>query len=160
MTALRVEGSVQNPRSFTFADLAELPGQIDDIGTLIPGRQGGGVQLRAVLEAAGFAARATHLTLQATDGKFSASVPLAEIIDRGIIVYRQGESPLPVAQGGPLRFYIADVASCTLADVDACANVKFLGRIQVGMAPGVDTRPTTVQAHEALHAREHQEKLH
>ncbi len=146
MTSLRVEGSVQTPRDFTFSELAGLAGQVPDIGALIPGRQGGGVRLRALLEAVAFDPQATHVTLQATDGHFSASVPLDEVLDRAVVVYRMGEAPLSAEQGGPLRFYIADAAACTRGAIDACANVKFLGTVQVSTGPGVDTRPTTVRA--------------
>ena len=139
---LRVEGEVQTPREFVFAELAALPEQISDVGSLIPGRQGGAVRLRTLLDATGVHPHATHVTLHATDGDFSASVPLAAVRERALIVYRMGEVPLPVEQGGPLRFLIMDAEACGLSEIDTCANVKFLGSIQVTQEPGVDTRPT------------------
>jgi hypothetical protein len=151
MTSLRVEGEVETPREFHFTDMAALPGQIPDISTLIPGREGGGVWLRALLEATRARPQASHITLQATDGNFSASVPLAAVRDRAIVVYRLGEAPLPTAQGGPLRFFITNVEECASGEVDACANVKFLGTIELTVGPGADTRPTSVRQHEALH---------
>jgi DMSO/TMAO reductase YedYZ molybdopterin-dependent catalytic subunit len=105
MTSLRIEGEVHAPRAFRFADLAALPGQVPDIGTLIPGRQGGGVWLCSLLEATRARPQASHITLHATDGDFSASVPLAAVRDRAIVVYRLGDAPLPAAQGGPMRFF-------------------------------------------------------
>jgi 2-dehydropantoate 2-reductase len=151
MTSLRVEGAVETPRVFSFTDLASLPDQVSDIGSLIPGRQGGGVWLRALLEATGVRPQASHLTLHATDGDFSASVPLEAVRDRAIVVYRFGEGPLPAAQGGPMRFFITHIEECARGEVDACANVKFLGTIQLTVGPGVDTRPTSMLDHEALH---------
>jgi hypothetical protein len=151
MTSLRVEGAVETPRVFSFTDLASLPGQVPDIGRLIPGRTGGGVWLRALLEATGARSQASHITLRATDGNFSASVPLEAVRDSAIVAYRCGEEPLPVAQGGPVRFFITQVEACAAGEVDACANVKFLGTIQLTVGPGVDTRPTSVRDHEALH---------
>ena len=141
MTSLRVEGAVDSPRVFSFTDLASLPGQVPDISTVIPGRQGGGVWLRALLEATGIRPQASHLTLHATDGAFSASVPLEAVRDRAIVVYRSGEGALPAAQGGPMRFFITHTEACTVGEVDACANVKFLGTIQLTVGPGADTRP-------------------
>ena len=139
---LRVEGEVRNPRAFHFADLATLPGQITDIGTLVPGRQGGGVWLRALLDATELNERATYLTLHATDGQFSASVPLEAVRDHAVVLYRLGDEPLPVRQGGPLRFLITNVEACGIGEVDTCANVKFLGVIELTAGPGADTRPT------------------
>jgi 2-dehydropantoate 2-reductase len=151
MTSLCVEGAVETPRVFSFADLASLPGQVSDIGRLIPGRTGGGVWLRALLEATGVRPQASHLTLHASDGTFSASVPIEAVCDRAIVVYRCGEEPLPAAQGGPIRFFITQVEACAVGEVDACANVKCLGTIQLTVGPGIDTRPTSVRGHEALH---------
>lgn len=150
-TTLHVAGAVGTPRTFTFADLAALPAQLPDVGTLIPGRQGGAVRLRTLLDAVSPQPQATHLTLHATDATFSASVPLDAVIDRAVIVYRLAENPLPTSQGGPLRFLVTDVEACGVAEVDACANVKFLGTIELTHGPGMDTRPTTVQEHKVLH---------
>lgn len=156
---LRVEGEVDTPREFHFADLEALPDQVSDIGPLIPGREGGGVWLRALLAASNVRPEATHLTLQASDGSFSASVPLAAVCERSLVVYRLGDGPLPADKGGPIRFFITDVDACAVGEVDACANVKFLGVIQCTRGPGTDTRPTTPQAHVALHEREGHEHL-
>jgi 2-dehydropantoate 2-reductase len=141
MTSLRVEGEVDVPRAFGFTELAALPGQVPDISRLIPGREGGGVWLQALLEATGTRSQASHITLHATDGDFAASVPLAAVRDRGIVVYRVGDAPLPAVQGGPMRFFITDVEACATGEVDACANVKFLGTIELTVGPGTDTRP-------------------
>jgi DMSO/TMAO reductase YedYZ molybdopterin-dependent catalytic subunit len=153
-TQLHVVGAVASPRTFTFADLAALPAQLPDVGALVPGRQGGAVRLRTLLDTVSPQSQATHLTLHATDTTFSASVPLDAVIDRAIIVYRLADAPLPASQGGPIRFLITDVEACGIAEVDACANVKYLGTIELTNGPGVDTRPTTTQEHEALHEHE------
>lgn len=158
-TSLCVAGEVDRPRQFNFADLAALPGQVPDISTLIPGREGGGVWLRSLLEASGVRPAARHITLQATDGSFSASVPLAAVSERALIVYRLGDEPLPSARGGPIRFFITDAEACAVGEVDACANVKFLGVMTLRRTPGVDTRPTTSRMHEALHEQEGHEHL-
>jgi DMSO/TMAO reductase YedYZ molybdopterin-dependent catalytic subunit len=137
---LHVQGEVRSPRAFRFAELASLPEQIADIGTLIPGRQGGGVWLRAVLDAIELNERATYLTLHATDGQYSASVPLEAVRDYAVVLYRLGDEPLPAGQGGPLRFLITNVDACGIGEVDTCANVKFLSVIELTDGPGADTR--------------------
>jgi hypothetical protein len=83
---------------------------------------------------------ATHITLTATEDTFSASVPLAAVADRGVVVYRVGAEPLPRIQEGPVRFYIVGVEECNLGEVDACANVKYLNTIRLTVGPGEDTR--------------------
>ena len=68
MTALRVEGEVNTPRDFGFADLAALPNQVPDVGRLIPGREGSAVRLGALLEATGPRPGVTHMTLPSRHG--------------------------------------------------------------------------------------------
>ena len=153
MNLLRVDGAVREPREFGFDDLSALPGQVSDVAALIAGREGGAVRLQALLDAVGVQSAATHVTLTSTDGKFSASVPLAAVHD-AVVAYRLGDAPLPREKGGPLRFFIPNVEQCAIGGVDACANVKFLGRIHLMTAPGADTRPTSVHAHQELHNRE------
>ncbi|PON16554.1 hypothetical protein C2W62_17835 [Candidatus Entotheonella serta] len=143
MATLRVEGEVVTPRQFSFEDLAALPHQIPDISALAPGQQGCAVRLRALLDETGLRASASHLTLYADDGDYSASIPLDAVIDHGVVIYGFDQRPLPAEQGGPLRFLIPDVTACGIGDVDACASVKFLSRIEASDGRGPDTRPTS-----------------
>lgn len=158
MELLRIEGEVQDAGAFDFNDLSALPNQIPDIGQLIPGREGGGVRLQSILEKVGLASSATYLTLKSTDGKFSASVPLAAVRD-AIVAYRLGNAPLPEKKGGPFRFFIPNIHECAVGEVDACANVKFLGLMQVSHQPGEDNRPTSKTGHEEHHTKEGHEHL-
>ena len=150
---LRTEGLVERPLALSFEDLAALPGQIPDLAAEIPGREGGGVRLDAVLEASGASGDARFITLATDDGSFSASIPLAPIRAQGIVVYRDSGGPLPEAKGGPVRFFIKDIELCSLGagEADRCANVKHLRRIELTAALGKDTRPSTQPEHEALH---------
>lgn len=147
---LSVDGAVLMPVELSFDELAALPGQIEDISSLVAGRDGGGVRLASVLARAGLKPDATHLTCESSDGKFSASVALSAVRE-AIVAYRTGDSPLPASKGGPIRFYIPDAASCATDEIDQCANVKFLGRLHVTKGRGSDTRPTNPQEHEKLH---------
>jgi DMSO/TMAO reductase YedYZ molybdopterin-dependent catalytic subunit len=139
--ALEVRGQVQQPGRFDFEALANLPGQIEDIATVLPGRTGGGVRLASLLEAVQPVPGVTHLTVESTDGTFSASVPLAAVLDSGVVLYRLGSGALPEQQGGPFRFLITDAQTCATGGADLCANVKFVGRIALSVGPGRDTRP-------------------
>jgi len=150
---LEVAGDVRLPDTYDFEALTRLPGQIGDVSTVAPGREGSAVTLAAILKTVQPQPGARFITIEAAEG-YSASVPLEAVADQAIILYRQGDGPIPEAKGGPLRFLIPDVAACKTAEVDACANVKHLSRLVLSREPGQDTRPATKRQHEALHARE------
>ncbi len=147
---LVVDGEVLAPLALDFDDLAALPGQIEDISTVVAGRSGGGVRLSSILARAGIKANATHLTCESSDGGFKASVALRAASD-AIVAYRLAGDVLPRKHGGPLRFFIPDAAGCAAADVDQCANVKFLARLFITKGAGDDTRPTSASEHAKLH---------
>jgi len=96
---------------------------------------------------------ARYLTLRSGDGKFSASIPL-DAAREAIVAYRLGDEPLPSKKGGPFRFFIPNVEECAIGGVDACANVKFLARIELSQQPGADNRPTSKAMHEEHHTKE------
>ncbi len=154
----RIEGAVKTARAFSFDDLAGLPGQVADVGSVVPGREGAAVLLRSVIENAAATAQATHLTVTADDGEFSASVALDGLAD-AVLVYRLGAGPLPREKGGPVRLLIPGAASCGRDDIDACANVKFVARLELTGGPGTDTRPTSNKSHEELHRKPGHEHL-
>ena len=122
-----VDGEVAGAREFDFAALRALPEQVADVAQLIPGRRGGAVRLRALLDAAGARREAAWATLRSSDG-FAIAVPLAAV-QGALVTYRLGEAPLPVEQGGPVRFLVPGADQCGTPDVDACANVKKLARV-------------------------------
>lgn len=128
MSLLKIDGLVSREVELDFAALRDLSDQVDDIGPLVPGREGAAVRLSAVLAAAAPKAAAARVQLESTDGAFSRSVSLAAVRD-ALVTYRLGEDPLPDRYGGPIRFFIPEAAACGEAEADACANVKMLGRI-------------------------------
>ncbi|MCY4450003.1 MAG: molybdopterin-dependent oxidoreductase [Chloroflexi bacterium] len=151
-----VSGLVGHPLELGHADLAALPGQVDDVSTLSPGREGSAVRIASVLEAASAQAGAEFLTLEA-DGGFAASIPLAAVADQALLLYALDGEPLPHEKGGPVRFLIPDPAACGTAEIDTCANVKWLNSISLSTERGRDVRPATLRAHEALHEAERKE---
>ncbi len=96
--------------------------------------------LRSLIERAGSTPSATHVTLHASSDGFAASVPIADVVDRALIVYRLEGEPLPGDKGGPVRFLIPNAAACKTAELDTCANVKFVDRIELCVGKGDDTR--------------------
>ena len=153
MQQLHIEGEVQQARDLSFVELVALPGQVADVGTLIPGREGGGVRLQSILEAVGISPAATHSTVVSSDGKFSASV-LLDAVYEAVVAYRLGSGPLPQTKGGPIRFFLPNVEECAIRGVDACANVKFVRLTRLSYGPGKDTRPTSATSHDELHTQE------
>jgi DMSO/TMAO reductase YedYZ molybdopterin-dependent catalytic subunit len=151
---LTIDGQVERPLRLTFADLANLPeqAQVRDVSRFHPTRKGDGVTLDQILEKAAVLPSANYLTLHAQRDDFHVSVPLEPLRGQGIVVYRLGPDPLGVEHGGPIRFLIRDPAACHTDQLDDCANVKYLSRIELTERRGRDTRPADEQAHEALHA--------
>lgn len=149
-TGITIEGLVQQPVTVGYDDLAALPGQVADVGSVVPGREGTAVRLGDLLAKAGPTGEATHLTIEADDASFSASIPLATV-DSAVIVYRLDGAPLPREKGGPFRLLIPDAKRCHDPAADKCANVKFVARLRLDAGPGHDTRPTTKDEHARLH---------
>lgn len=137
--SLTVYGQVEREKSFGYAELKTLPNQVEDVSREVEGRQGRGVRLRSLIEAAGRKAGATHATLASGDDKFTASVPLDDILD-AVLVYELKGEPLPAHLGGPIRFLIPDAAACHSGGADTCANVKFLSRIELTQGKVEDSR--------------------
>jgi DMSO/TMAO reductase YedYZ molybdopterin-dependent catalytic subunit len=143
---LIVDGAVDSPLRLNFAALADFPeaDQIRDVSRFHPTRKGDGVALDAILDRAGVSTGADHLTLHAHRDDFHVSVPLVPLRGQGIVVYCVGAGTLALEHGGPIRFLIRDL--------DDCANVKYLSRIELTRGRGRDTRPADEIAHKALHA--------
>ncbi len=154
---LIVDGQVAQSREFSFEDFQAIPEeqQVRDVSRFHPTRKGDGVTLQAILDCVQPDASATYLTLHASHDDFAASIPLAEVVAEGIVVYQLDGQPLPLEKGGPVRFLLRDPAACHTAELDDCANVKFVDRIELTAGRGRDTRPEDDEEHEQLHADEH-----
>src|SRR3954451_17522921 len=150
---LKVFGAVESPADLRFDDLERLPEscRVNDVSRFHPKRQGDGVTLDALLELVRPRPEANYLTLHADRDDFHVSVPLQAVRGEGIVVYRQGDRSLGLEQGGPIRFLIKDPAACHTDELDDCANVKYLSRIELTIRRGKDTRPADESAHAALH---------
>ena len=152
---LKIDGAVEHPLGLTFADLAGFPetAQFADVSRLHASRRGDGVLLDAILDRAIVRPAANYVTLHADRDDFHVSVPLDVLRGQGIVVYRLGPDPLGPEHGGPIRLLIRDPSACHTGDLDDCANVKYLSRIELTQRRGRDTRPETESAHAALHAK-------
>jgi len=153
---LAITGAVQSPRTFSFADLAAIDSthQVSDVSRLVPGRKGDAVRLAGLLELVRPQGDAKWLGLHSATDDFHASIPLAAVADKALVIYRLDGQPLPVKAGGPVRFFIPDFAACHTHEIDECANVKFVDRIELTANKGIDNRPHDGDEHAALHAKE------
>lgn len=156
---LKLSGELGAPREFTLAELRSLPKefQIADVAEVDPSRKGRGIWLAGLLHAVEPSADARYLTLHASADDFHASIPLSDVRERGFVIYELDGQPLPAGAGGPFRFAIRDFAACQSAEIDECANVKFVDWMEFTTAPGQDNRPHDDAEHAALHEREDQQ---
>ncbi len=146
---LTVAGTLEGPPlALAVRDLAAMPAaaQVPDVGALVPGRKGRGVQLAALLERARPARTARWLNIASLDPAFAVSVAIDEVRDAGIVVYELDGAPLAPEKGGPFRLLVRGHA-------DECLNVKQLARLELSATPGRDTRPKDDAEHAALHKR-------
>jgi DMSO/TMAO reductase YedYZ molybdopterin-dependent catalytic subunit len=153
---LTIDGDVHSPSTLSFDDLAALDAafQIADVSRLDPKRKGDAVKLAGLIARARPKPSARYLTLHASKDDFHASIPLDAVRDRAVLIYRLEGRPLPESAGGPIRFFIPDFAACHTAEIDECANVKFVDRLEFSPARGHDNRPHDETEHAELHERE------
>lgn len=153
---LVIDGEVTAPLSLTYDDLSAFPesDHVRDVSRFHPSRRGDGVTLESILQRVSLTNGASYLTLHATADDFAASIPLEAVRAEGLVVYSVEGRPMTLAQGGPVRFLIKDAAACHTDELDDCANVKFLDRIELTSGRGRDTRPTDDEQHEELHRRQ------
>lgn len=116
---LIIEG-LDNTQTLHFEDFKTLPDQIPDVSTQIPDRKGIGIWTRAVLPDIPNA----QATFYADDDRFSSSVALSLVREKGLFIYALDAQPLPASFGGPLRLLIPD-------HDDRCANVKGVARVVI-----------------------------
>jgi len=150
---LRIDGAVERPLQLTFQELESLDDrhQIRDVSRFDSKRKGDAVSLAGLLQLVGVKPDAAYIGLHGTRDNFHASIPLAPVRDRAFLIYRLDGRPLDVKAGGPIRFYIPDHAACHTAEIDECANVKFVDHIELTVGKGFDNRPADDQEHAKLH---------
>jgi DMSO/TMAO reductase YedYZ molybdopterin-dependent catalytic subunit len=153
---LTIDGDVERPAALSFEDLAAVDAafQVSDVSRIDPKRKGDAVRLTGLLEKVRPRGSAKYLTLHSSSDDFHASIPLDAVRERAILIYRLAGGPLPSSAGGPVRFFIPDFAACHTSEVDECANVKFVDRIELSAGRGIDNRPQDEKEHADLHERE------
>lgn len=153
---IKISGQVDSPLQVTYQHFCQLPTefQIGDVGQLVPGRAGAAVKLAGLLQLIQLPPETDYIGLHGTHDNFHASIPLAEVKDRAVLIYQLDGKPLPQEKGGPIRFLIPDHAACHAAEIDECANVKFVDHIEFTQGKGYDNRPEDDQEHARLHEQQ------
>jgi hypothetical protein len=155
-TQIRIEEQPMNEvcLRITFADLCAVDAryQIADVSALAGGRKGTAITLEGLLQIAGVKASAKYLGLHAAADNFHASIPLDGVRAKAFLIYALDGQPLSTKAGGPCRFFVPDHLACHSAEIDECANVKFVDTLELTSAKGHDNRPHDDAAHAALHA--------
>lgn len=133
---VRIDGAVVQPVSLDRAALAQLPAEhrVDDVSRDMPSMKGRAIRLRGLLDVPALAMTADHVTFHSLDGAYAATLTLQQARDFGMLIYEVDGQPLPDAKGGPFRLITPGLG-------DLCANVKGVGRIEVRVGNGKDTRP-------------------
>jgi len=155
-TILKITGEVDSPQSLSYDDLAAIDQQhqIADVSSVAPNRQGAAIQLAGLMALANVKPGAAFLGLHSSSDNFHASIPLAPVLEKGILIYQLNGESLPQSKGGPVRFFIPDHAACHTDEIDECANLKFVDHIEFTTEKGFDNRPEDDEEHEHLHAQE------
>lgn len=147
---ITVEGTVQKKTEWSYDDLSRLPKehQIDDVSRLVSGIDGAGIRVKALIKESSPLSKADHVTFHSLDGKFAASIPLREAVEKGILVYQREGKPLPESKGGPLRLVVPH-------GDNACSNVKSVFRIEVTVGKGKDTTWDPDHDNPEIHGHSH-----
>lgn len=152
---LLFDGQVQRPCAFTFEDLQELDEQWQVVDVRRFGAKGGdAVRLLGLLESVSPKSDVTHIGLHGSRDDFHASIPLDPVREKALVIYQLEGQPLDPSAGGPFRFFVPDHAACHTDEIDECANVKFLDRIELTIGKGFDNRPEDDEEHARLHRNE------
>jgi len=134
---VRIDGAVVQPVSFDRVAMQQLPGEyhVPDVSAVMPGMMGKAIKVKGLLEVPALNIDADHVTFHSIDGKYAATLTLQQARDFGLLLYELNGEPLPDKKGGPFRLITPGLG-------DLCANVKGVGRIEVRVGTGKDTRPS------------------
>jgi 2-dehydropantoate 2-reductase len=134
---VRIDGAVVQPVSLDRTAIRQLPRehQVEDVNRVMPSMKGSAITVKGLLEVPALGIQADHVTFHSSDGKYAATLTLQQAKDFGLLLYELDGEPLPDGKGGPFRLITPGLG-------DLCANVKGVGRIEVRVGSGKDTRPS------------------
>ena len=128
--SLEIGGDVANPGSLTSARLVSLA----DAANALAVEGSRVLPVGDVLRVAQASDSAGHVTFVGGDGDYTASIPIADASDKGLLLVGHDEAGLAPDRGGPIRLIVRD--GDTL-----CWNVKDVTAIRVTAAKEDDSVP-------------------
>ncbi len=134
MSELRLTGLKRGKPSISWEEIAALPGTVPDLAAIVSDAVGEAVPVVAVINEAEPDDDAGYCSVVSADGSYTASIPLADLIDGGWLAFRLGNAPLPAEKGGPMRLTVA--LGGTL-----CWNVKDVGELRFTASKEPDSLP-------------------
>ncbi|HKT33277.1 MAG TPA: 2-dehydropantoate 2-reductase [Nitrospira sp.] len=132
-----IDGAVVQPVSLDRTAMQQLPNehQIDDVSRTMPSLRGRAITVKGLLDIPALEIGADHVTFHSADGRYAATLTLAQAKQFGLLLYELDGDALPDGKGGPFRLITPGLG-------DLCANVKGVNRIEVRKGAGKDTRPS------------------
>jgi 2-dehydropantoate 2-reductase len=132
-----IDGAVVQPVSLDRTAIRHLPAehQIEEITSRMPSMRGRAVTVKGLLDIPALQIGADHVTFHSADGRYAATLTLAQAREFGLLLYELDGEPLPEGKGGPFRLITPGLG-------DLCAHVKAVARIEVRVGAGKDTRPS------------------
>lgn len=134
MSGLRLTGLKRGKDVVSWEELRTIPGGIPDAHSIADTAVGEAVPVAAIVDLADPDGDASHCSVVSSDGLYSASIPLIDLIDGGWLAFRLGNKPLPRASGGPIRLTVT--RGRTL-----CWNVKDVGELRFTADKEPDSLP-------------------
>jgi DMSO/TMAO reductase YedYZ molybdopterin-dependent catalytic subunit len=127
---LRVDGLVEAPRTYSFAELLALP-RLDPVvdfhcvtGWSVWDLPWNGVHLSSILAEVGPLPSASHVTFHPFDAIYTESLPLAVALEpRTLLAYGAAGYTLPLAHGFPLRLVVPRLL--------AYKSAKYVARLEL-----------------------------
>jgi 2-dehydropantoate 2-reductase len=134
---VRIDGAVVQPVSLDRTAIRQLPSeyQVENVSTVMPSMKGRAITMKGLLDVPALGIQADHVTFHSSDEKYAATLTLQQAKDFGLLIYELDGEALPDGKGGPFRLVTPGLG-------DLCANVKGVGRIEVLVGSGKDTRPS------------------
>ncbi len=124
---LTIDGAVDDPQTWTFAELLAASPLNDDLSQIGAHWPFGGVSLQTVAELVGPRVDADRVHLSCSQDGFRRTVSWSALREVAwLVFFGENRQPLRPDQGGPLRLWISGHSACGVSELDACANVKHL----------------------------------
>ncbi len=118
--------------SLSWDAIAEMP--TTEMASIADNAIGDAVPAALLVELAEPDADVAFCSVVSSDGEYSASIPITDLVAGGWLAFRLDGAPLPAENGGPLRLTVA-------LDRTLCWNVKDVGELRFTATKEPDNVP-------------------